>query len=432
MLMGKKLLILGGSRISCEIVRKAKAMGIKTGVTDWYAYDKSPAKQMADYWYDISTSDIDAMVTLIKEEKYDGVITGFTDSVLPYYAEICKKAGVPSYGTKEQFEIMINKNRYKKLCKEYDVPVVNQYYVGENFKEADLSEIKYPVLVKPSDSSGARGISICDNKEQLYSAYEKALSFSEAKEVIIERYISGDEVTVFWTFIDGEIYLSGIGNRHLGKTENGVKALPVAYTFPSVHIKSYVENIQPKVEKMLKSIGIKNGMMFMQCLIENDECIVYDIGYRLTGSLEYILIEEICGYNPMEMMIHFALTGKMTVDPSIHNRISPFWNQYGCNVSYLIKAGTIKTVEGLDKLKGIPGVLNAVQAYVPGETLEESSVGTLKQIALRAFGLAKDIDTLKELLDQMYQAISITGLSDAKLLIDGLEVSDIEGKLQEV
>lgn len=87
-LSGKRLLVLGGSRISCQIVRKAQEMGIYVMVTDWYPVEKSPAKQIADKAFTVSTADVDAIVKLIRDEKVDGVITGFTDSVLPYYATL--------------------------------------------------------------------------------------------------------------------------------------------------------------------------------------------------------------------------------------------------------------------------------------------------------------------------------------------------------
>lgn len=429
MLKNKKLLILGGSRISCEIIHKARELGVYTGVTDWYEYEKSPAKQLADNWHMVSTADTEAMVDLIKEENYDGIITGFTDSVLPYYAEICDRAGLPCYGTKEQFEILINKNKYKSLCEEFGVPIVNEYLIKDINNEAELDRIDFPVLVKPSDSSGARGVSICQSKKELIQAYHRAMEFSQAKEVLIERYITGEEVTVFLTFIDGNIYLSGIGNRHIKHNQKGVIGLPVAYTFPSIYTKGYVKNILPKVEKMLKSIGIQDGMMFMQCLVENETCILYDLGYRLTGSLEYKLLDDICSYDPLEMMIKFALTGKMTSDQKIEEKITPFWKKYACNVSYLIKPGTIKRISGIEELLNIPGVIDAVEAHIENETLSSTSLGTLKQIAIRAFGIADDQEELKELLDKMYHSIVITSDKDKNLLLEGLDVNDIDGKL---
>ena len=197
---GKRLLILGGSRISCEIIRHARAMGIITAVDDWYPLEKSPAKQMADEAYYVSTSDIDAMVKLISEKKFDGVITGFTDSVLPYYAEMCERAGLPAYGTKEQFEIFIDKKKYKKLLNEFDVPTILEYVVNPDRFEESTVGITYPVIVKPSDGSGSRGISICQNKEELKKAITIASETSKAKEYLIEQYIDGPEATVFWLF----------------------------------------------------------------------------------------------------------------------------------------------------------------------------------------------------------------------------------------
>jgi biotin carboxylase len=310
-LKGKRLLILGGSRISCEIVKRAQEMGIYVMVTDWYPIEKSPAKQIADEAFLVSTADVDAVVQLIKEKKVDGVFTGFTDSVLPYYARICEKAGLPCYGTEKQFEIMINKRKYKELCRKFGVPTVEEYKIDESFQDEDFDRIKYPVLVKPADNSGARGVTICRSKEELKEAYNKAISFSQSKEVLVERYIEGKEVTTFWLFRDGEIYLTALGNRHVKHNQEGVIPLPVAYTFPSVYLDKYQREVVPRVKEMLRSIGIKNGMMFMQCLVEDGNCIVYDIGYRLTGSLEYKLLEKVCGYNPLDMMIKFALTGSM-------------------------------------------------------------------------------------------------------------------------
>lgn len=424
-LKGKKLLILGGSRISCEIVRKAKSMGIHTIVTDWYEIDKSPAKQIADESFMTSSSDIDAIVELIKKENIDGVFTGYTDSVLPYYAQICEKAGLPCYGTKEQFEMLTNKHDYKKLCREFGVPVVEEYHLSGDIETADLNNIKYPVLVKPSDSSGARGISICHNDTELKSGYRKALEFSQKKEVLIERYIKGKEVTVFYTLQDGEIYLSGMGNRHIKHNQDDVIALPVAYTFPSIHLHEYVKNTDEKVKAMFKSLGMRDGIVFMQCLIEDGESIVYDIGYRLTGTLEYKLQDEVCGYNPLEMMITYALTGEI-VEPALKEKATPYWDKYACNVSFLGSPGVIKKIEGLQEIKEIPNVLDAVLANVEGDEILESARGTLKQIILRVFAVADSEEELNALLDKIYHTLHVTSDTGENMLLEGFDTSELE------
>lgn len=427
-LKGKRLLVLGGSRISCEIVKKAQEMGIYVMVTDWYPIEKSPAKQIADKAFMVSTADVDAVVKLIKDERVDGVFTGFTDSTLPYYARICEKAGMPCYGTEEQFQIFINKRKFKSLCKKYGVPTVEDYVINGSIENFDFDNVKYPVLVKPADNSGARGITICKNKEELIQAYNKAISFSESKEVLVEQYIDGKEVTVFWIFQDGDIYLTGMGNRHVKHKQGDLIPLPVAYTFPSIHLKKYQKEIEPRVKDMLQSLGVKNGMMFMQCLVDNDECIVYDIGYRLTGSLEYKLLEAVCGYNPLEMMIRFALTGKMA-DYSLKEKVTPYWDKYACNVTFLANPGIIGEIKGVDEIKKIPGVIDAVLAHVEGEEIPESARGTLKQIILRAFGIASSIEELKKLMNKIYSSLEVRSISGENMLLEGLDTTEIGGML---
>lgn len=424
-LKGKRLLILGGSRISCEIVRKAQEMGIYTMVTDWYPIEKSPAKQIADEAFLVSTADENEVVHLIKDKNVDGVITGFTDSVLPYYARICKKAGLPCYGTEEQFETLINKRKYKELCKKFGVPTVEEYIIDDSFQVEDFDKITYPVLVKPADNSGARGITICRSKEDLIEAYNKAITFSKSKEVLVERYIEGEEVTTFWIFQEGNIYLTALGNRHVKHNQEGVIPLPVAYTFPSVYLDRYQREVVPRVKDMLTSIGIKHGMMFMQCLVENGNCIVYDIGYRLTGSLEYKLLEKVCGYDPLDMMIRFALTGSM-YDSDLAPLINPDFDQYAANITFLVTPGVIGKIVGAEEVKKVPGVIDAVLAHVEGDEIPESAIGTLKQIVLRAFAVADTKEELAKIIDQVHSLFYVYSDKGENMLLSNFAIEEME------
>src|SRR5699024_3182370 len=224
--------------------------------------------------------------------------------------------------------------------------------------------------------------------------------------IIIERFIQGEEATVFYLLNNGKIHLTGIGNRHIKDTQGNVIALPVAYTFPSKKISYYKKYIDQLVKEMFHSLGMKNGMVFMQCMIENEQWYIYDIGYRLTGTLEYKLLNELQNYNPLEMMIHFALTGRMTND-RIENKVNPLWNKYACNISLLSKPGKIGTINGIEKVKEIPGVIDVVLAHVEGELLPEKSKGTLSQITVRVFATAENKDILGRIFNKVNTAIEI-------------------------
>lgn len=426
-LQGKKLLILGGTTFSCEIVKCAQQMGIYTVVADYYEPCNSPAKQIADQSFLVSVIDVDAVVDLIKKENIDGVIVGFNDMLLPYYAEICKKAGLPCYATKEQFEVFIDKQKYKNLCRQYDVPTVKEYHASFDELKNDKIDIDYPVLVKPVDSSGSRGISICSNKNELISAYEKALSFSATKNVLIEQYLTGKEVTVFLVLQDGECYLSGIGNRHMKASKDGVLPLPVGYTFPSIHTKRYVNDILPKVRKMLKDANVKNGMVFMQCKVEDGVVIVYDLGLRLTGSLEYKIFDKLSNYNTLELMIGYALTGRMA-DYNLAEVVDPF-KGYGFNISVVAEPGIIARIKGIEKIEALPEVAGVLISHLPGEEITKEMYGLLAQITVRVVGAANTYPDFVKVLNKIADSIKVIDINGKNMVTRFLTEDDYKNSL---
>ena len=430
-LRGKRLLILGGSRISCEIIRHAREMGIVTGVTDWYAIERSPAKQLADEAYYVSTADIDAMAALVRDGRFDGIMTGFTDSVLPYYAELCERVGMPSYGTKEQFELFTNKERYKALLREYDVPTIPEYYVDPAHFNETSANIQYPVIVKPSDGSGSRGITVCYDQAQLQRAINFAEQSSKEKGVLVEEYIDNPEVTIFWLFVNGEYHVSLLGNRHIKHNQEGELPLPAGYTYPSSVLPSFMEKTAPKMKNMFRSIGIRDGMMFMQCKVVNGVCVIYDIGYRLTGSLEYINLNRMCGYDPLDMMIHFALTGDAG-EPRIAEKIDPYLGgRYSYNVSLLCKPGKIAAICGLDEIKKLPGVIDAVVAHPEGDIITPLMKGRLAQITVRILGEADSIMQMRDEMLKIQLLAHVVSETGEEMILPGLEKCDFEGTIYE-
>lgn len=419
-LKGKRLLILGGMRISCEIVKKAKDMGIYTLVADYNKIEDSPGKQIADEAVDLSVTDVDAVVDYVKKNAIDGIFVGFNDMLLPYYAEICERTGLPCYGTKKQFEILIAKDQYKALCRQFGVPTIPEYDINDE-------HIKYPVLVKPVDNSGSRGITICHNRQELDEAVEIGRKASKTGKVLIERYMDGREVTVFWTFQNGNYYLSALANRHVKHNQGkDVIPLPVGYTFPSVYLPKYRKEVEDRCKQMFHHLGLKDGMMFMQCKVENGTCYMYDLGYRLTGSLEYKILERVCGYNPLEMMIFHALTGKMG-EKSIADKAVPEFKTPAFNVSCLCAPGTIAEIKGIDEVKVFHEVEGVVIAHTSGETITEQMRGLLAQITVRILGSVKSKEQLLPIMQKIDDTIHFIGTEGEELLLPGIEYSDIDG-----
>ena len=419
-LRGKRLLILGGMRFSCEIVKTAQSLGIYTLVADYNKIEDSPAKQIADEAVDLSVTDVDAVVSYIKNNDIDGDFVGFNDMLLPYYAEICEKSGLPCYGTKQQFETLIAKDKYKSLCRQFGVPTIPEYDINDD-------NIEYPVLVKPVDSSGSRGITICHSHDELVKAVEIGRKASKTGKVLIERYMDGRVVTVFWTFQNGNYFLSALANRHVKHNQgDDVIPLPVGYTFPSVFLPKYQKEVEDNCKKMFRHLGIKDGMMFMQCKVEDGTCYVYDLGFRPTGSLEYKILKRVCGYDPLEMMIRHSLTGIMGSE-DISTRVNPLFAVPAFNVSCLCAPGTIKDIVGIDEVKSFPGVEDVVCGHVPGEVITEQMRGLLAQITVRVLGAVASKDQLLPMMQKIDDTIAIIGDDGENLLLPGIEYDDIDG-----
>lgn len=410
--MIKKLLVLGGNRISMEIVNAAKKKGIYTIVTDWNAKEDSPAKQIADECYQISITDMEQLTKLVLDREIDGIITGFADSYLPFYACLCEKTGRPCYGTEEVFRWFENKENYLSCCGEFGIPTVEKY----SFEEVE--NMKFPVILKPVDNSGARGIEICREPGELRHCYEEAIKYSSCQKVLIEHYVEKrEEATVFFLFIDGEVYLTGIGDRHIGKPQDGVIGLPVGYSFPSKYVDLIESQVKEKLCCMFKSIGLKNGMLFIQGLIENGVWYPYDMGYRLTGSLEYKLMEKVAGFNPLDMLIDFAVTGHMESSYSLKPKYDAHWTNRAYNLSVLAKPGRIHKIEGVESIGKMPGVIEAVLAHNEGDTIEDKAVGTLSQIILRVLYVADTEENANQLVENIRAIFKVYDCDEKDMLL---------------
>lgn len=373
---GKKLLVLGATNFQCEIVKTAQKFGAKVVVIDYN--EDSPAKKFADEKYLINAVDVDRVVNLIKEKNIDGVLTGFADSLLPAYKEICNKANLPCYITNnEQITFTSEKTVFKDYLKRFGIPYI------KDLKENDNKD--FPLIVKPVDNSGARGISIAHDEEELKTSIALALDNSKSKKYIVEKYLTYPEATVFYLFVKGKSYFTLMGNRCVAPVKDGFIKLPTGYIFPSEASAKFEKELHPKFQKMFEELNIENGMMFIQGFVDNDKTFIpYEPGFRLTGSLEYILLEKVQGFNPLAMMINYALTGKMNNGNELA-KISPLKIKKCYNISCLITPGEIKKIEGIDILKKTKGIEYVFLSYKEGDILTDNNWGKLSQIGVRIF-----------------------------------------------
>lgn len=411
----KKLLMLGGTRNMLEVLNEAQNMGISVGVTDWYNESVSPAKRLANEAYNVSISDSQGIDSILQENNYDGIITGFTDSYLKYYSDTCLRNELPCYGTPEQFRILTEKAIYKPLMERFKVPSLPTYQLSDITSGFN----NYPIIIKPSDGSGGKGIKIAYDFTEFIGIKEDLNEKSDHTDIVIEPYIEDrQEVTIFFLAANGEIILSGTSNRYLSSKKHTKIGLPILYSMPSSYdgeIKSHTA--QPMIE-MLKSIGVRNGLLFAQCIMHEGKACVYDIGFRLTGSMEYKLQEVLYGINPLRMLINHSLYNDMLHEMNSELRLKDSHSKIGFNMTFLGKEGTIKRISGAEAIRAIPQVIDVTFKATEGFEITSNMIGTLNQIISRIFFVADNMSEAIEIIDQINSLLYITDEDENDIIVD--------------
>ena len=412
----KKLLIIGANPETISLIEKAKLMGIKTYVTD---YNKMTyAKKFADVACDVDGMDVDGLVSLVKKDNIDAVLVGVAEALIPTYCKVCKILDYPCFASMDQFEIMISKDNFKDTCRKYNVPVVPEYSLE------DVDKIEYPVIVKPVDSSSSKGISICHNRQELDKAIEKALSFSFRKKILIEKYMDGLEVIIYYVIQDGNPIMVAMCDRYTSKEQKGITQLPSAYIFPSKHIERYKAEVDEHVKDMLRGMHVQNGVLFLQSFIENGFVYIYEPGFRLNGAQEHMIVSELTGIDAKELLINYAFNGKMS-DKNVELLADPYFHgNFACKLSPLVKEGKIDKITGVEKIRRLNGVVAVNPNYEDGEIV--AGLGIQRQMAANIFIVAPTMELLKERVDAVIENFHVTDENGDNMLLKSFDTSIIE------
>lgn len=370
-LAGKKILILGGAFQHLKLVEMAKKMGIITYVTDYLEYQYSPAKQIADYWYMYDITEIDELVAMCRKEHIDGVIAPYLDVTQRPYQMLCERLGFPCFGDKKQHEILTNKGNFKRFWKEHGGDTI-PYYREEDVIEQKrcMDKIKFPVLIKPCDSRGSRGQTICYSWEDAVKAIGFAKSQSRSGDVVIEKYMnSKKDLELVYIVIEGEPILVRVEDRYSGDPASGLDKLSIACIAPSLYEKKYREEINEKTISVIRDIGLKNSPVFLQGFMDGDRVYFYDPGIRFPGDDYDRIYESVTGIDLVELLIRFALTGKMSVQ--VGKRIKNAGIHKATAMIYpAVRPGRIAKIEGMEEIKKNPSIVAANQIYKVGDIVE--------------------------------------------------------------
>jgi len=212
----------------------------------------------------------------------------------------------------------------------------------------------FPVVVKPVDKSGNRGMSYCSDRDELIAGYKAARAISD-KEIIVERQLHGKEYNVHYVLADGYARLLYFSSTHHepGEAEN-------LYSFKcttSHHLKQYIEEVNERAIAAIEKAECREGIVWFDCIRDDDgHFYLLEMGYRFGGVMTYVPYERVTGFNTVKWMLECALGVRhreADLPAPLETALA------GCAASYNLFSvceGEIDEIEGLDRVAELPGV----------------------------------------------------------------------------
>lgn len=303
----KKILILGGSYSQIPAIKAAKEMGHYVITCD--NLEDNPGHLIAHEYYKISFTDKEAVLALAKKLKIDGITCVTSEHAATTAAYVAEKMELPTNPYKS-IEILSNKESYKKFLRDnnFFVPKVKGY---NNFEEVqkDFQNFKMPVVIKPVDSSGSRGISKIDSIEFLREKVEEALLFSREKRFVMEEYIekSGYFITGDGFFVDGKLVFRSFANGHQDQLEIN-PFVPTGISWPYNMPNHIQKKIHDEVQRAWNLLKMNTGPVHFDFIIDKDENIyLNELVARHGGFLISQVTEYATSTNLFEYTIKAAL-----------------------------------------------------------------------------------------------------------------------------
>lgn len=421
---GKTLLVLGGGYASYPIVKIAKNEGAYVIVADYF--ETGIAKEIADEALLISTTDMEALSKIVKEKQVDGVFCGPSEFNIVNVMTLCEMNSLPFYATREQWDICSDKALFKDMCRKHNVPCVPEYNITEEFAKEDLQNIKYPVVVKPVDSSSSRGISVANNDNELKNAYFYAKGFSKKGHVIVEKYINNEMAfSVKYVAYNGEIKLLINSDSYVVDPIEKKALISNLTVFPSKLNSLYQNKINSNVIAMFKDLGIKNGAFFMQALVDKDDGEIYfhEMGLRLSGGFTYTVTEPTTGISDAKMMLRYAL-GLGFSTPDEFSRVDSTLNgKTAVSLCYPLKAGRIAKITGIEDCKNNLKTVAFIQYYHEGDEITEKNIGTLDQHFCRIKLVLDDYSELEPSINYVMNHLKVVDINGNDMLYKKFDVN---------
>lgn len=363
--MKKKLMILGSLYEFVPLVKLAKERGYTTVVCD--GYENGPAKKIADIVYDTDVREYHTVAGYCEQENVNGIITSYSDLLFECMVKIADRAGLPCYMKPEQLPWYRDKTAMKELLNKLGIPTARHVCLNSGYSDEELEGIRFPVVTKPVDMYGSRGLYVLNTPQEVRRFFNKACDSSRKKRILVEEYNPGYEFNLMSWVYDGKVYILGIADRE--KTSTGTRDVPISTrnVYPSRLIHEVYEPAKAILEKYIAATGQRNGALSMQFFwAPGQEVEVCEIAGRLLGY-EHELIELSSGLSIEKLLLDYVYD-EASLKKTLENH-SPFMKNHSAVLYFHGTPGTIANQEAAYHIADWPEVFESQLFYQEGDSM---------------------------------------------------------------
>lgn len=318
--------MLGGSLYQVYAIKEAVRLGYYVVTCDYLP--SNPGHRFAHEYHNVSTTDKEAVLRLAKELQVDGVVAYASDPAAPTAAYVCEQLGLPT-SPYRSVEILSNKDLFRAFLQEhgFNCPKAMGFLSYEEAL-ARIDEFQLPVMVKPVDSSGSKGINKLTDKSQLKDFVEDALHYSRSKRFLIEEFIvkKGHQISGDAFSVDGKLVFHCLGNEFYDPTcDKDFAPLGECWPFQMDH--KYIEDLEQQLQRLMTLLQMKSNAYNVEAIVgEDDKVYLLELGARSGGSLIPQVTEYATGVN----MVTYVIKAAMGEDCSALSQVEPkgFWSNY--------------------------------------------------------------------------------------------------------
>ncbi len=414
--INRHLMIIGGGLLQVPAIQTAKEMGLKTIVTD---YNKSAyGLRIADYPIVMSTRDTEGTVRIARafndNIKIDGVITAGTDASMAV-AAVAGALGLP--GIKfENALAATNKLKMRQRFKEHKVP--SPRFTGCWTKEEVLEAfhtIKAPVVIKPTNNMGARGVKMVQKEQDLESAFHLAKQNSPSGEVIVEEYMEGDELSIDSLVFNNKVFITGIADRIIKYHPYFVE---IGHILPSNQPQHIIDEVIEVMKKGIKSLGINIGAAKGDIKITQNGVKIVELAARLSGGfMSAYTFPYATGINLIKNAILIAL-GEEPED------LTPKQHLVSMEKGIIPNPGIIKAINGVEEAQKIKGIKNIFINSQIGDIVKKPTNNVEKIGHVVAVGETRE--TVLNIMDKAFAVLNVDTEKEGSITFNELRSTAIK------